>query len=205
MPDLGTEAPDPAEQQCHRERSKQKPAPGAREVGARIEQAEEVQPLARQVVNALAALDDDLALADREADRHDPVGGLFARPVSGRGVERRIGHEQRREDLAGEHPLIGREARADAIGERATDVGQQRVAHLLALSGVEHARHFAAQPAPRHAVHRGERVAGRRRRARGWPRAAPLACIVGQGGGECRINRSDSRSKAPAAGCSAVS
>ena len=75
-----------------------------------------------------------LALADVELEGGDAARGVFTRPLGRGRVEGRVRDEQRREDLAGERALVGAEAVVDAVGEGATDVGQQRVLDLLALA-----------------------------------------------------------------------
>ena len=117
VPDVGPEAPHPGEQHRDGKSGEGEPAQRAGGVRPRVEQAEQGELLERQVVNTLAALDDDLAVADREADRLDQVRCLFTRALGGRLVKGRVGYDERRDQLARERALDGHEASADPVRE----------------------------------------------------------------------------------------
>ena len=133
VPDLRPEAPDPAEQQDDGQRREQEPATGTRRIRLRVEQAEGAEPLEISLVSRPGRADDHLALATMRTDR------LRRAAASSRARSVAAGHRSswRRSAVTGSRrqaPAGRREALSETPeASGSPDVGQERVAHLLAL------------------------------------------------------------------------
>ena len=79
MPQARPEPPDPGQQDADDEAPRAAASRRSWRRRGGLPQAERVDLLDVRGVNGVAVADDDLALADRDADRRDGLGGLVAR------------------------------------------------------------------------------------------------------------------------------
>ena len=105
MPERRAEAPQPGQQHPDHEHRQEQPAAEAGHVGDRLAQPERVDLLDVGRAQRRPVADDDLALADRDGDRRDRLGGLVARLLGQVEIERGVRDDERADDLGGEHPL----------------------------------------------------------------------------------------------------
>jgi len=157
------EAPDPGEQQAHHQQRQQEPPAELGDVRARIEEAESGHDLDVKVGDAMAGVDDDLALLDGDADRLDCGSSLLPGRLGGGRVVGGVRHEQGRENLADERPLVGRQSLVGKLGDRSPRGLEGRVADLAALRRFEHAARLGAQFQPAGPIEVLEPIEGRLR------------------------------------------
>ena len=139
----------------------------------------------------LAVPDDHLALEDRHANRGDRLGRPIARLRGELLAERRVGHEQRADQLGSQHPLGLVEPTGHPPRQPAPGVGHLAVAELGALGRVEDAGRLGADDRPARGVEPDQRLARRARQVgdRGLEQGRPAG--VRQLGREGRVDLED--------------
>ena len=157
MPELAPEAPGPGQQQADHEHRQHDEAAEARDVEAALVQPVVGDRLEREVVYAVAAADDGLALLPALQHRRDVLGGLGLLLGGEIGRERRVGGDERGDEGRGERALVGVQVARHAARDGLTDRGDLAVAELGPLDGLEHARRLGADRRPALLVEARER------------------------------------------------
>jgi hypothetical protein len=159
VPQVAPEAPHPRQQQAHDEGGEHEPAGQPPEVGAFPEQPELGDDLHVRLGDHVVGADDGLVLEDRHADGLDQLGEpllLRVRPLL---AERRVGDDERADDLRRQPALRRRQPSADPVDQVLADLGHLAVAQLAALDRAEDALGLHPDERPARRVERDEGLA----------------------------------------------
>src|SRR5664279_4155940 len=188
VPELLSVAPQPGEVEDHDESREQEPAGDARDVQARLRQAEGGELLDIRGVDSLAGVHDDLALCDGDLHRRDGVRRGLARLRGERRAVGRVRHEERVDDLGCQASLVVGHLDREQPAQVATGALHLRVAQLGSLEHAQHARGLGRNERPAVRGHRVEGLASGHRDAGERPGEGQAPLVRGQRPREGRVD-----------------
>ena len=189
MPQGWPEAPDPGQDQAHDQDGQERPAGQPGQVEPGLGQPECLDLLKLDRPDRVALADDRLALAEGHTDRDH--GGRGLQPGLGGEVRavRRVGRQDRADELGDQLPFRGLQATQDQAGDVGPGGSQVGVPQLGTFDLVEQAAGFVAHGRPAIGGERQQGGLGLVGQPRDRVLQEGLAAGIGQGRRERRVDR----------------